>query len=91
MKRLNKIFAEPYEIDDSNETDNSKTKLDGTIQFKNVSFRYGERLPFILQDVNLEIPAGSTLAIMGYTGEGKTSFINLNPPELHPLLVGAKF
>ncbi|MGA7720136.1 MAG: ABC transporter ATP-binding protein [Ignavibacteriaceae bacterium] len=79
MKRLNKIFAEPYEIDDNNETLNSKTDIDGKIEFKNVSFRYGEELPFILKDVNLKIPAGSILAIMGYTGEGKTSLINLIP------------
>jgi ATP-binding cassette subfamily B protein len=79
MKRLNKIFAEPYEIDDNNKTLNSKTDIDGKIEFKNVSFRYGEELPFILKDVNLEIPAGSILAIMGYTGEGKTSLINLIP------------
>jgi ATP-binding cassette subfamily B protein len=79
MKRLNKIFAEAYEIKDDAGTDNSKTELKGKIEFKNVSFRYGEQLPYILKDVNLEIPAGSTLAIMGYTGEGKTSFINLIP------------
>jgi ATP-binding cassette subfamily B protein len=79
MKRLNKIFAEPYEIADNNMTDTTITELQGAIQFKNVSFKYGEELPFILKDVNLEIPAGSTLAIMGYTGEGKTSFINLIP------------
>lgn len=49
MKRLNKIFAEPYEIDDNNETLNSKTDIDGKIEFKNVSFRYGEELPFTLK------------------------------------------
>ncbi len=79
MKRLNKIFAEPFEIDDNAGTDNSMTELKGKIQFNNVSFKYGEELPFILKDVNLEIPAGTTLAIMGYTGEGKTSLINLIP------------
>jgi len=79
MKRLNHIFAEPYEISDNDTTENLITNLKGKIEFRNVSFKYGEELPFILKDVNLEIPAGSTLAIMGYTGEGKTSFINLIP------------
>jgi ATP-binding cassette subfamily B protein len=79
MKRLNKIFAEPFEISDNVDTENSITELKGKIEFRNVSFKYGEELPFILKDVNLEIPAGSTLAIMGYTGESKTSFINLIP------------
>jgi len=79
MKRLNKIFAEPYEIHDSDKTNYSIKEIKGEIEFKNVSFRYGENLPDILKNINLKIPAGSTLAIMGYTGEGKTSFINLIP------------
>ncbi len=79
MKRLNKIFDEPYEIDDSGLTDISVKDLHGEIEFKNVSFRYSENHPWILKDVNLNIKRDSTLAIMGYTGAGKTSFINLIP------------
>ena len=79
MKRLNKIFAEPYEISETNETDYSIKKVNGRIEFKNVSFRYGENLPYILKDINLEIKQGQTIAVMGYTGSGKTSFINLIP------------
>ncbi len=79
MKRLNKIFAEKYEIDDSVNTDNSINEIKGKIEFKNVSFRYGENLPYVLKDINLTIPEGSTIAIMGYTGEGKTTLINLIP------------
>ena len=79
MKRVNNIFAQPYEIDDSNNTDHSISTLKGNIEFKNVSFRYNENLPEIIKNINLKIPAGSSLAIMGYTGSGKTSFINLIP------------
>jgi ATP-binding cassette subfamily B protein len=79
MKRLNKIFSEPFEINDNGQTNNSVTELKGKIELKNVSFRYGEELPYILNNVNLEVPAGSSLAIMGYTGEGKTTFVNLIP------------
>ena len=79
MKRLNKIFAEPYEINDSSLTDFSVNEIKGEIEFKNVSFRYADNLPWILKDINLKIPAGSTVAIMGYTGAGKTSFVNLIP------------
>ncbi len=77
MKRLNKIYNEPREIDDTSETDYSLKKIDGAIEFRNVSFRYNENLPDILSKINLEIPVGSTVAIMGYTGSGKTSLINL--------------
>ncbi|RKY93970.1 MAG: ABC transporter ATP-binding protein, partial [Ignavibacteriae bacterium] len=79
MKRLNKIFSEPYEIDDSNLTDHSIKELQGEVEFRNVSFRFADNLPNILDRINLTIPRGSTLAIMGYTGSGKTSLINLVP------------
>jgi len=79
MKRLNKIFSEPFEIQDSEMTNHSITSVKGSIEFKNVSFRYNENLPYILKDINLRIPQGSTIAVMGYTGSGKTSFINLIP------------
>lgn len=79
MKRLNKIFDEPYEIEDSVNTNHSVKELKGDIEFRNVSFRYSETLPYVLKDINLTIPRNSTLAIMGYTGTGKTSMINLIP------------
>jgi len=79
MKRLNKIFAEPYEIEDSTNTDHSIKELNGDLEFRNVSFRYGENLPYILKDINLKIQKNSTLAIMGYTGSGKTTLVNLIP------------
>lgn len=79
MKRLNKILAEPFEIEESEATDFSKKDLQGKITFKNVSFRYKEHLPDVLQNINLEIPVGTTLAIMGLTGAGKTTMINLLP------------
>ncbi|MFL0269489.1 ABC transporter ATP-binding protein [Candidatus Clostridium radicumherbarum] len=47
----------------------------GDIEFKNVSFKYKE--DYVLKDVNLKIKAGSTVAIMGTTGSGKSSIVNL--------------
>jgi ATP-binding cassette subfamily B protein len=79
MKRLNKIFAEPNEIEDSEASITSLTEIEGNIEFKNVSFKYGEHLPFVFDNINLKIPKGSTLAIMGFTGSGKTTFVNLIP------------
>jgi ATP-binding cassette subfamily B multidrug efflux pump len=79
MKRVNNILAQPYEIEDHENTDYSIANLKGTIEFKNVSFSYNEHLPEIIKNINLKIPGGSSLAIMGYTGSGKTSFINLIP------------
>jgi ATP-binding cassette subfamily B multidrug efflux pump len=90
MKRLNKIYSESYEIDDSNTTDNKIKEIEGKIEFKNVSFRYGENLPYILKDINLKIERGSTVAIIGYTGIGKTTFINLIP-RLYDVTAGQIF
>ncbi len=84
MKRLNKIFHEPFEIYEDENTDYSIDSIKGDIEFKNVSFQYNENLPYILKDINLKIPKGSTYAIMGYTGAGKTSFINLIPRLYDP-------
>lgn len=79
MKRLNKILAEPFEIVETEKTDFSFKELKGKITFRNVSFSYKEHLPKVLNRINLEIPVGTTLAIMGLTGAGKTTMINLLP------------
>lgn len=50
----------------------------GDIDFENVSFRYGDDdAPFVLEDINLSIPAGQTVGIIGQTGSGKSSLVNL--------------
>jgi ATP-binding cassette, subfamily B, multidrug efflux pump len=90
MKRLNKIFNEPYEIQDSSSTDLFVTELNGEIELRNVSFKYLDSLPDVLKDVNLNIPVGSTLAIVGHTGSGKTSLINLIP-RLYDVSLGGLF
>lgn len=77
MKRLLKIFNEPYEINDSQLTNYNIKKIDGEIEFRNVKFQYKENLPLILNDVSFKIPKGSTVAFIGNTGVGKTSLINL--------------
>lgn len=51
----------------------------GDIEFKNVSFRYPETELDILKNIDLKIQAGSTLGIIGYTGVGKSTLINLIP------------
>lgn len=79
MKRLNKILNEPYEIQDLSSADINVKELKGEIELRNVSFRYSDSLPEVLMDVNLKVPVGSTLAIVGHTGSGKTSLINLIP------------
>ncbi len=77
MKRLIKIFNEDVEISDSNKTRYTINSVKGKIEFKNVSFRYKNSLPDVLEKINLTIEPGETAAIIGKTGSGKTTLINL--------------
>lgn len=52
-------------------------RIKGDIEFKNVSFKYGSTT--VLEDISFTIKAGQTVAIMGETGSGKTSLVNLIP------------
>ncbi len=81
MKRLMKIINTEPSIKDDENTDISITEneIKGEIGLINVSFKYPETEKFVLKNLNLKIPGGSTLGIIGLTGEGKTTFINLIP------------
>ncbi len=50
-------------------------KVEGNIEFKNVFFKYNDET--VLKNINLKIPAGSTVAIMGTTGSGKSTLLSL--------------
>lgn len=79
MKRLSIILSERLEIEDSKETNYAIKDLYGDIEFRNVTFSYGKHLKPVLKGINLKIPRGTTLAIMGGTGSGKSTLINLIP------------
>ncbi len=51
--------------------------IKGDIEFRNVSFKYPDGDEYILSDFNLKIPAGTTVAIVGETGAGKSTLVNL--------------
>ncbi len=53
----------------------SISEVKGHIKFYDVSFKYNDN--YVLENINLDIPAGSTVAIMGTTGSGKSSLVNL--------------
>lgn len=61
--------------------DNGETEIaDGSVEFKNMSFSYtGDIDKLCLSGINLKIPSGSTLGILGATGSGKTSLVQLIP------------
>jgi ATP-binding cassette subfamily B protein len=61
-------------------------RIKGDIEFKNVSFKYGKE--YALTDISFKINAGQTVAVMGETGSGKTSLVNLIP-RIHDVNKGA--
>lgn len=73
-KKIRKIYEEEPEILDG-ETPKKPEKINGDIRFDHVSFSIGEKE--ILKDVSFCVSAGKTLGIMGATGAGKSSIINL--------------
>jgi ATP-binding cassette subfamily B protein len=77
VKRIDELMrAEPV-IDDSaaDPAIQANTVLGGEIEFRNLSFSYNETP--VLRGISLKIPAGSSLAIVGPTGSGKSTLINL--------------
>jgi ATP-binding cassette, subfamily B, multidrug efflux pump len=60
--------------------------ISGSIEFRNLTFAYANA-PAVLHDINLQIPAGSSLAIVGPTGSGKSTLVNLIP-RLHDAALG---
>ncbi|MDX1546840.1 MAG: ABC transporter ATP-binding protein, partial [Rhodothermales bacterium] len=79
MIRLNTIFDAVPEVADDERTDPSVTAIEGAIAFEGVSFRYGDDTGWALHDLSFSIPAGQTLAIVGRTGAGKSTLVELIP------------
>ena len=77
MARLVKILDQDPEIKDTDGTDQSITSIEGEIEFRNVSFRHANAQRATLDRIDLKIPQGTTLAIVGYTGSGKSTLVNL--------------
>jgi len=75
LGRLNEIMQEQPEIKD--EPGARERAIEGEIEFRGLTFSYSGKQ--VLHDLNLLIPAGSSLAIVGPTGSGKTSLVNLIP------------
>jgi ATP-binding cassette subfamily C protein CydCD len=74
-RRIYALENEPVVIDDG--IDETPGDLSSGVSFRNVSFAYPGRSKRILQDLNFEIPAGRTLALVGPSGAGKTSLAQL--------------
>lgn len=81
-ERLGDIVLEKREEANPYHTDLSGT--DGRITLKDVKFRYGEGEPWVLNGINLDVEAGSSIALVGLSGSGKTTLCKLMLGLLQP-------
>jgi len=78
LGRIHQLMQEKAEIIDApGVVSNSSQELSGEIEFRNLNFSYNGTP--VLHDINLRIPAGTSLAIVGPTGSGKTTLVALIP------------
>ena len=76
-KRINEVLDQKMSIEDGTFT--GKTKETGTVEFKNVSFKYPDADEYILKNISFKVSKGETIAFIGTTGSGKSTLINLVP------------
>jgi ATP-binding cassette subfamily B protein len=79
-KRMLTVMDANPEIRDESETASSESPGQGAIEFRHLSFSYGTRE--VLSDVSFSVKAGEAVAIVGATGSGKSTLVNLLP-RLH--------
>ena len=82
MKRINEIFDTEIGLNDDNAENKDKKVTEGRVEFKNVSFGYsGEngRKDLVLEGISFTAEPGQTIGIIGSTGSGKTSLVQLIP------------
>jgi len=77
-KRIIPIIDQENEIKDSEQAEEIKI-IDGTIKFKNVIFSYSDDNEKVLKDINIEMSGGKMSALVGHSGSGKSTILNLIP------------
>lgn len=78
MDRVFELMDEKYDIDDSPNAIACK-EVKGEISFKHVNFSYNDQDISVLKDINLDVQAGETIALVGMSGGGKSSLVSLIP------------
>ena len=75
-KRINEVLDAEDKIIEGNITNGKET---GTVEFKNVSFKYPDAEEYVLENISFKSNKGETIAFIGSTGSGKSTLINLIP------------
>lgn len=77
-KRINEVLDCPISITDGNVINTDKKNI-GTVEFRNVSFKYPDADEYLLKDISFKVNKGEVVAFIGSTGSGKSTLINLVP------------
>ncbi len=77
-RRINEVLDTEIALKDGKH-DTSDNKIRGKIEFCNVSFKYPDAGDYVLEDISFTAEEGQTVAIIGSTGSGKTTLVNLIP------------
>ena len=79
ITRINEVLAETPSISDKDASADTRLK-DGSIEFKNVSFSYDQHQPrATIENINIKIPSGTHVGIIGGTGSAKSTLVQLIP------------
>lgn len=84
QRRIALLMNEPEQISDSADSDTNVNHIVGDIELKNVSFRYPGTTEYVLDNINMRIPKGKSIGIVGRTGSGKTTLVQLIPRMFDP-------
>jgi ATP-binding cassette, subfamily B, bacterial MsbA len=76
VERIDKILSQENSIKEKPDAKN-KTNFSGSIEYRNVSFKYAN--DYVLENINLNINKGQTIALVGKSGSGKTTMVDLLP------------
>ncbi|KAG6003802.1 hypothetical protein E4U43_000858 [Claviceps pusilla] len=76
LERINMLNKIPEEPSGEDEPPEDWPRPSDNVRFESMSFKYDERLPAVLNKVSFEIPGGSTCAVLGRTGSGKSTIAN---------------
>lgn len=82
-ERIDSMLSEPIYIQ-SDKDSLHQENINGKIEFRNVSFKYPGSEEYALKNINMTIEAGTSVAIVGRTGSGKTTLVNLIPRLFDP-------
>ena len=84
FERLADIVDTPQESIESDQAKPPLPAIQGNVSFENIHFRFSQNSPQILKNINIEVPAGTFVGVVGQSGSGKSTLMKLLPRLYSP-------